>query len=280
MRHTAIAAVLLLSSVAAAEPLVRVEPRTVRAGDPVLVTVTGVDEAPIATANGVDLQFFAARRGFQAVVAIPLSIETDTLTIRVRGVDAPIELKVREHEFPRTDVIVEDELANPPALEREQIATDNQAMLAALTTDGPPQFTRPFVRPRGGVTSVFGEWRTFNDGHSSQHLGMDVFAREGTAVHAINSGTVTFVGETVLGGNVVVVAHGAGIASAYMHLSSISVAKGDVVERGGVLGKSGHTGRTTGPHLHIAVRVPGGFVDPARFFKLALAPAVEAAARR
>lgn len=273
MRQLTIAAVLLVSSVAAAEPRVRIEPQKVRAGDPVLVTVTGVEEAPTATANGHELQWFPTRNGFQAVVAVPLTTEDDALAIRVRGVSEPVKVAIAEHEFKHTDVYVEDELANPPAAERDRIAADNKAMIEGLTAaDGAPQFTRAFVRPRGGVTSGFGEWRKFNDGHESQHLGMDVFAREGTPVKAINSGTVTYVGETLLGGNVVVIAHGAGIASAYMHMSAVDVAKGDTVERGGVIGKSGSTGRTTGPHLHVAVRVPGGFVDPARFFKLALAP--------
>lgn len=280
MRALTIASVLLLSSVAAAEPGVRVEPRTVRPGDPVLVTVTGVDDAPVATANGHELHWIPTRRGFAAVVAVPLTTEKDTFAIRVRGVHDPVELTIAEHEFPHTDVVVEDELANPPPAERDQIAADNKSMIEGMNAaDGPAQFTKPFVRPRGGVTSVYGEWRKFNDGHESQHLGMDVFAREGTPVHAINAGTVTFVGETYLGGNVVVVAHGAGIASTYMHLSDVAVAKGDTVERGGVIGKSGHTGRTTGPHLHVAVRVTGGLVDPARFFKLGLAPVDQAAAR-
>ena len=78
----------------------------------------------------------------------------------------------------------------------------------------------------------------------------------------------------------VVVAHGAGIATVYMHLDKASVAQGDVVEQGAEIGLSGATGRTTGPHLHVAVRVPGGFVDPQRFVRLKLSPAPLATAKR
>jgi murein DD-endopeptidase MepM/ murein hydrolase activator NlpD len=166
-------------------------------------------------------------------------------------------------------VIVEDEMANPPKADRDRIDADNHAILVALAKDeGEPRFTRPFKRPPGEVNSTFGEWRTFNDGHRSQHLGLDLFAREGSKVHAINAGLVTLVRDTFLAGNVVVVTHGAGIASAYYHLSKASVAEGDVLAAGAEVGLAGHTGRTTGPHLHLSVRVPGGFVDPAEFLKL------------
>ena len=117
---------------------------------------------------------------------------------------------------------------------------------------------------------MFGEWRTFNDGHRSQHVGLDLAAHEGAKVLAINSGTVALVRECFLGGNVVVVAHGAGISSLYFHLSKVTVAEGDTVTQGGELGRVGHSGRTTGPHLHVSVDVVGGMTDPDGFFKLPL----------
>lgn len=269
----------LVSSVAFAESTVRVEPATARPGDAVLVTVTGAEREPAGTADGKELTFFRAKRDYQAVFAVPLDAD-DPIAVKVRGAGKAVEVVLKPHVFPEADVAVEDELANPPPAERARIDADNKAMIEATAAKGHPQFTRAFGRPRGKVTSVFGEWRTFNDGHRSQHLGFDVFATVGTKVRAINTGRVTFVGETFLGGNVVIVAHGAGIASVYMHLNKASVAEGDVVERGAVIGRSGETGRTTGPHLHVAVHVPGGFVDPVRFFRLKLAPAAPATARR
>lgn len=72
--------------------------------------------------------------------------------------------------------------------------------------------------------------------------------------------------DTFLAGKVIVVAHNAGIASAYFHLQDAAVKEGDLVERGQAIGKAGKTGRATGPHLHLGVRVTGGWVDPASFF--------------
>jgi murein DD-endopeptidase MepM/ murein hydrolase activator NlpD len=269
---------LAMTAMAAAEPSVRIEPKVVHRGDPVLVTVTGVDDAPSGSANGAALQFFRTKHGYQALVAVELHGDDKPLKIKVGEVER--DVTITPIVFAETDVIVEDELANPPPKERAQIDEDNKAMIAAMRSEGGPQFTRAFVKPRGEITSPFGEWRTFNDGHRSQHLGMDVFAKEGSRVSAVNAGTVTLVQDTFLGGKVVVVEHGAGIASAYFHLSEATVAEGDTVTRGQQVGRAGHTGCTTGPHLHLAMRVPGGFVNPATFFKLRLQPASRDVAKR
>jgi len=267
---------LATAGVAAADSKVTVSPATVHAGQPVLVTVTGNKGPPKGTAGARPLVFFPARTGYQAVFAVPLDAKPEALSVEIESAKLPATVQVTAppKPFPETSVVVEEEMANPPKAERERIDADNAAILAAVgKAAGEPQFTTPFKRPPGEITSVFGEWRTFNDGHRSQHLGLDLFAREGSKVTAINAGTVVLVRETFLAGNIVVVAHGAGFASAYYHLSKTSVAEGDVVAQGAALGLAGQTGRTTGPHLHITIRVPGGFVDPAAFFKLAIAPA-------
>jgi murein DD-endopeptidase MepM/ murein hydrolase activator NlpD len=262
------------ASSAAAAPTLTVSPTTVAPGDAVLVTVNGNGEMPKGTANGTPLQFFAARNGYQAVFAVPLDAKPDPISIEVDSVAQPQAVRVREVIFPETDVVVEEEYANPSKPDRERIDQDNAAILgAAAKAKGDLQFTRAFRRPAGEATSPFGVWRIFNDGHRSQHLGLDLFAREGSKVKAINAGTVVLVRDCFLAGTVVVVAHGGGIASAYYHLSKASVAEGDAIAQGEEIGLAGQTGRTTGPHLHLSIHVPGGMVDPATFFKLKLAPA-------
>jgi murein DD-endopeptidase MepM/ murein hydrolase activator NlpD len=266
--------VCALAAPAVGDPRVTVHPKVAHAGDPLLVTVTAADDVPTGTANGAALQFFAAKNGYQAVVAVPLDATGDTVTIAVDKASAEIVVPLRAKNFPETDLVVEDELANPDAPQREQIDADNKAIIEALAkSKGEPQFTLGFRKPPGRMTSAFGEWRTFNDGHKSQHLGLDLTAKEGAAVRSVNAGTVTLVRDTYLAGIVVVVSHGGGIGSAYYHLSKADVVEGQAVDRGTRIGGAGQTGRTTGPHLHVSVRVPGGFVDPAGFFKLPIAPA-------
>jgi murein DD-endopeptidase MepM/ murein hydrolase activator NlpD len=272
-------ALVLSSQVALAAPAVRVEPTTAKPGDAVLVTVRGATEAPKGKAAGDDLRFFRAKGGYQAVFAVPLDAKPEPIKLTVAG--EAVTLAIREVTFPESGVRVDEEYANPPAEARKQVDEDNTQTLGAMVKAGTePQFTAAFRKPRGKVTSSFGEWRTFNDGHRSQHLGTDFTASQGAKVPAVNAGIVALVRETFLGGKIVVVAHGAGISSAYFHLSRTDVKEGDPVKLGETVGLAGKTGRATGPHVHLAIRVPGGLVDPASFFKLKLAPAAPKAARR
>jgi len=261
--------VCALAGVASAKPVVTISPKSVHPGDPVLVSVTGVDEAPSAKAGGQPLTFFAARRGFQAVFAVPLNIDEDHVMIEVAGEAKPINVPVLAKKFGDTKLVVEEEYANPSPEDGKLIDADNGAISASYKeAAGDPQFEHAFKQPRGAVTGKFGEWRTFQDGHRAQHLGLDLDESEGSKVAAVNDGTVVLVRETFLAGNVVVIAHGAGIASMYFHLQKATVAEGDHVRQGGRIGLVGHTGRTTGPHLHVGIRVHGGLVDPQTFFKL------------
>ncbi len=224
---------LLLGSSAFADPAIAVSPTVVHPGDPVLVTVTGTTDAPKGKAGGQPIAFFAAKTGFQAVFAAPLDINEDHVLVEITGGAKPVSVAVTPKKFPETKLVVEEELANPDKADRDKIDADNHAITEAYAkANDAPQFTRGFKRPLGTVTSTFGEWRTFNDGHRSQHLGLDLSAREGSKVVAVNDGTVVLVRETFLAGNVVVVAHGAGISSLYFHLSKASVAEGDQVKAG------------------------------------------------
>jgi murein DD-endopeptidase MepM/ murein hydrolase activator NlpD len=258
---------------AAKPPKLAVSSKKPKPGQPVLVTVTGADEAPRGTGGKVALRFFPVKRGWQAVFAVPLQDGPPELEVKVDagGVALAETLVLAAATFEEEKVEVPPELAEPPADKRKLIDADNTAVLAAFEHDDGPLWTSPFKRPVGKMTSPFGSWRTFNGDYRSRHLGLDVGARKGAPVRAIQAGRVTLVREGFLMGGTVVVVHGGGIASAYFHVSDPAVAVGDQVKKNAVLGKVGLTGRTTGPHIHVGVWLPGGFADPAAFFKLALA---------
>jgi murein DD-endopeptidase MepM/ murein hydrolase activator NlpD len=108
----------------------------------------------------------------------------------------------------------------------------------------------------GPVTSPFG-WRW-----GRMHEGIDIGVPYGTAIHAAASGTVIYCGWESGYGNLTVIDHGGGLATAYGHQSSIAVSCGQQVSQGEVIGYVGSTGHSTGPHLHFEVRVNGSPVDP------------------
>ncbi|MEK7089320.1 MAG: M23 family metallopeptidase, partial [Patescibacteria group bacterium] len=113
------------------------------------------------------------------------------------------------------------------------------------------------------ITSTFGEIR--QTGNSViRHWGIDLKGKEGASVGAMSGGVIRSTYFDTVYGNTIILDHGEGIYSLYMHLQKIKVKEGDVVERGDVIGLLGRTGYSTAPHLHISMKVNSVPVDPAR----------------
>jgi murein DD-endopeptidase MepM/ murein hydrolase activator NlpD len=118
------------------------------------------------------------------------------------------------------------------------------------------------------LTSPFGAFRTFNSALSTRHTGWDIRVGAGMPVGASAGGRVVYTGELPIRGSYVMLDHGYGVYTGYAHLSDILVERGDVVERGQVLGATGATGRVSGAHFHWEVAVDGVFVDGVQFIQM------------
>jgi murein DD-endopeptidase MepM/ murein hydrolase activator NlpD len=127
----------------------------------------------------------------------------------------------------------------------------------------------PIANPAPGlaITSTFGVRRDPILGTPALHSGMDFRAPTGTRVHATAPGIVVKAGRNSGYGRMVEVDHGNGFSTRYAHMSRISVKVGQAIDTGDVVGESGSTGRSTGPHLHYEVRRNGDAIDPLRFLK-------------
>ncbi len=127
---------------------------------------------------------------------------------------------------------------------------------------------KPFTYPLNSkITSQFGNKRLFNGILKSYHSGTDFRAKVGTPVKAIAKGRVVLAKNRFFAGNSVIIDHGQGIYSGYYHLSGFKVKKGELVKRGEIIGSAGATGRVTGPHLHLSIRVNSVQVDPLQFIE-------------
>lgn len=120
------------------------------------------------------------------------------------------------------------------------------------------------------MTEHFGTQRTFNGKLQSVHQGLDFRAAPGTPVRAMNSGEVILARELFYEGGFVVIDHGQGLLTLYMHLSQFTAKEGDRVAKGQTVGLSGESGRATGPHLHVGARWQSVYVDPAALLNLRL----------
>lgn len=134
-----------------------------------------------------------------------------------------------------------------------------------------PEWSGNFLAPVATeITENYGTSRTFNGKLATLHRGTDFRAPLGTPVHASNAGEVVLARDLYYEGNCVVIDHGLGFMTMYMHLSRFDVKEGDKVEKGQAIALTGDTGRVTGPHLHMAVRWSGEYLDPMKLLNLQL----------
>jgi murein DD-endopeptidase MepM/ murein hydrolase activator NlpD len=119
------------------------------------------------------------------------------------------------------------------------------------------------------IVSEFASPRTLPDGRSYFHTGLDMRAWFNTPVRASASGTVVFADQMVLPGKMIIIDHGGGIFSRYLHLNEFKVRVGDKVKKNQWIALSGATGRVEAPHLHWEVMWKGTQVDPKEFLEIA-----------
>lgn len=115
------------------------------------------------------------------------------------------------------------------------------------------------------VTSGFGGRSSPTEGASTNHQGIDIGASSGSNIVAAADGTVTISTYSYSAGNYIMLNHGGGVSTVYMHCSQLLVSVGDTVKQGQVIGKVGSTGYSTGSHLHFGVRLNGSYVNPAKY---------------
>ncbi len=214
-----------------------------------------------------------------SIAGVPLDTKPGVYTLVLTGVTKAGKeisfsrrIAVKEEKYRTIAITVETKYTEPSKEQLDVIARDKQTKqetFAHVTSEREwaGAFRAPVSAP---LSDTFGTRRVFNAETRSVHQGLDFAAAAGTPVEAANSGVVLLARPLYFEGNFVVIDHGQGLLTLYMHLSEISVKEGDKVARGQVIGLVGGTGRASGPHLHLAVRWQGTYLDPAVLLKLKL----------
>lgn len=175
------------------------------------------------------------------------------------------KIKLNARKYPQEHLQVNSKMVNPPKKELPRIREESKLISSALRTMTiPRRWTTPPQPPLTNITltSHYGFQRVYNGVPRSGHNGADIRAANGTKIRAPFAGTVILTGFHYYAGGSVYIDSGNGVITAFFHLSEINVKKGDRVEKGQVVAKSGSTGRVTGPHLHYSLILGGQFVDP------------------
>lgn len=195
--------------------------------------------------------------------------EKGPLQVQVRSPDGHVEtiaIAVTARDWPVERINgVPPKTVNPPPALAERIRREQaQVSAARARDDNRTDFAQSFIWPvQGRISGRFGNARVYNGQAGAGHSGMDIAAATGTAVKAPAAGVVTFAApDLYLTGGTLLLDHGFGVSSNFLHLSRIDVKVGDRVEQGQVIAAVGATGRATGPHLHWGMNWFDTRIDP------------------
>jgi murein DD-endopeptidase MepM/ murein hydrolase activator NlpD len=257
------------------------QPHALTNGSPVLFEIKA--SARVRAVSGMwmghSVSFFRStvNKGWYGLAAIPVTTKAGAYELRITetlasGGTAELNRKIRVSNapYPKITVKVAKKFTEPSPDQLTAISVDKSLkakVFGTVTTDRlwAGQFVAPVSDP---VSDIFGTARVFNDQVQSRHQGLDFATPPGTEIHAINSGIVILARPMFFEGNCVVIDHGQGLLSLYLHLSAFKVKEGDQVHTGDTVALSGGTGRATGPHLHLAIRWQGIYLSPAILLKI------------
>jgi murein DD-endopeptidase MepM/ murein hydrolase activator NlpD len=176
----------------------------------------------------------------------------------------------RDYKIQRIEGIKKS-IMNPNAKANVRAQQDNKQIGIARKVDSKlTAFATGFIAPiEGTITGVYGSQRVYNGVPKRPHFGLDYAGKIGDPVKAPASGTVLlWVPDMFYSGGTMIIDHGQGISSTFLHLSGSTVKQGDKVKQGQVVASVGKSGRATGPHLDWRINWFGVKIDPALVLKL------------
>lgn len=258
---------------------VRWQPAKLTNGSPVLIEVSPSPSAQSLSATwlGHNISFFRARKSWYGIAGVSLETAPGTYDLQLtetfangRTSQLLKKIKIARAVYPKIAVTVAKQYTEPSPEQLTEISADKMVKEKIFSEVSAQRlWAGPFEAPVSSpVSGVFGTERIFNEQVQSRHQGLDFAAPSGTPVHAVNGGTVLLARPMYFEGNCIVVDHGQGLLSLYLHLSEFKVKEGEEIRSGQLIGLSGGTGRATGPHLHLAIRWQGVYLDPAILLKI------------
>jgi len=182
-----------------------------------------------------------------------------------KSVTRALAIAPRQYKVQRVDGVDQKYVEPPPEVMKRLEAEYHLVRKARAAASAEPFWKSGFIWPAAGrISGVYGSYRVINGKPLRPHFGLDVAAPTGTPIHAAAAGTVTLAHDDLyFSGRTVIVDHGLGVSTVYIHMKELKVATGDRVTQGQVIGTIGTTGRSTGPHLHWGLNLGQDYLDPA-----------------
>lgn len=254
----------------------RLLPAKIQPGDTFIIRISGLMGAkePSAAIEGRPLSFSSCRRGcFVAIGAIDIVSKPGVyrVSLKLGKRQTMLRLRVSKGRFETIHLTLPEDKVSPGPEDLQRINKEACLLNAIWRIDSERLWEGSFVLPlQNPLSTPFGTKRIINQGTVSLHRGLDMEGTAGEEIHASNKGRVVLTEELFFGGNTVIIDHGQGIFTVYMHLSGFNVNPGDLVSKNDVIGFVGSTGRSSGPHLHFGVKIAGINANPVSLVRLKL----------
>lgn len=251
----------------------------VRQGDVGLLTVKSSSKLDYLTGKfeGKKLLFQSdGISNYSALIGIPMDKKPGEYSIFLNGKGESTSLirtvifEVKKRDYNIERLRLPSKMVEPGKKLLKRIRRENLAIFKAKKIVSKERFWEGgFLKPVDGkIANNYGARRILNGISKKPHSGNDIKAFAGSEIKSPNGGRAIYVDNTYYGGKTVIIDHGQGLSTLYMHLSKILVNHGEKVEKGETIGLVGSTGRSTGPHLHWGAYLGSLKVDPASLLAL------------
>jgi murein DD-endopeptidase MepM/ murein hydrolase activator NlpD len=255
---------------------VTVSPREVFPGDAFVIMVTDTKAFKLSPVSFMGKKFYFSRYGkgcLVAIGAVGINIKSGdyTLKLKIGKKRKSMKLFVKPVNFPTLELTLPEDKVFLNTNDLKRVKKEERKLRSIFRKVNSRLWEGDFILPlENEISSPFGTKRIFNEKRISLHRGMDIRGAEGEEVSASNRGRVILSEELFFGGNTIILDHGQGIYTLYMHLAEINVRLGEIVSKGGIVGLVGSSGRSSGPHLHFGVKVMNASTNPLSLIEIDL----------
>ncbi len=253
-------------------PSITIYPEVIYPGDPIFITIHSSSTASLVLYDAKPLKTFMYKDTLHALVPVDFTekiLEHVVTVTLANGVVATSALSIIPREKIERNLGIPEKLGgntSESSLALIKKLAEENASLASVKTASTSLWSYGFRYPLAAIfiTDDYGYDRKTVE-QTIVHKGTDLRAVSGTEVFAMNDGIVEIAAQYTVYGNTIVIDHGLGVHTLYMHLSKLGVKKGDTVKKGDGIGLSGETGYAEAPHLHLSVRINNISIDPVTF---------------
>jgi murein DD-endopeptidase MepM/ murein hydrolase activator NlpD len=255
---------------------IEVSPGDLLPGDAFSIKVSGAPRTSDIKAFVLDLDIPLTSCGEDCLFGIGV-IPPDTtpgrknIMVKAGAKLSEVRISVKKYPFPEIHLRLPDKKVNISPEDLVRIKEEEKKLKAFWAVRTGRLFEGPFIMPLPNpVSTGFGVKRIINNKNISMHRGADLKGILGEKIIAANRGRVVLAEELFFGGNTLVLDHGLGIYTVYMHLDRFAIKPGDIAAKGDIIGFVGSTGRSTGPHLHFGLKILSFNSNPLSIVQLAI----------